>query len=431
MIVNIWCSCHRSEMIGIFLLVRFKHAQLELNLKSNFFCRFQTLFNRVTQLMTSELASLRAATGRALKQNPRMSFTQPRSITDGYFMLRRPQSLTTLPLPTRDSVQSTTDGVGVGVFDGGDGHTDAFLEEDEEEDRQMATSHAASPVAAEAPPWRGGLRPNPVSVGYRGGVRTPSPSPQSRVGMHGNTRGGERASSVSSPPPARSGEQAGGGGASAKLVPTLPTSAANESSSKLLAAMKARNRPDLADPKILHQLSFLKGPDSDVALEVLLEGLGEGWLTVADLLHDAQMRPQSTPTAPAAEMKLNWRGIGAADELARRKDKGNRTNTDDDDSDDDEDGDSEGRDNDDRRRRCSRHRRRGKRRPAGPEIHVHISGSASAAPMASAAPRPYFTQRAHVDLQPHTTVVEETVHTEEYAARTLNANGVCGCEHIT
>lgn len=384
------------------------------------------MFSRVTQLMTSELASLRAATGRQLKQNPRMSFTQPRSITDGYFMLRRPESLTTLPLPTRDSVQSTTDGVGVGVFDGGDGHMDAFLEE--EEDRELPQA----PVASEAPPLRGGLRPNPASVGYRGGVRTPSPSPQSRVGMHGNVRGGDRTSSLSSPSPGTSGEQASGRAASAKLAPNSPTSAANESTSKLRAAMTARNRPDLADPKILHQLSFLKGPDSDVALEVLLEGLGEGWLKVADLLHDAQVRPQSSPTAPSAETKLDWRGIGAADEQAKRKQsRRNGTNVNIySDDDDDDDGYSDGRDDDERRRRSNRHRRRGKRRPAGPEIHVHISGGVSAAPM-TAAPRPYFTQRAHVDLQPHTTVVEETVHTEEYAARVLNANGTCGCEHIS
>jgi hypothetical protein len=413
------------------------------------------MFERVTRMMTSELAALRASTGRPLKQNPRLSFTQPRSINDGYFPLRRPESLSTLPLPTRDSVASSSDDDGgvrksggrAGSFHRFDGHADAFLEEDEEEEEEedhelatTATNAAARPHAVNSTksPGDAGLWPPTVtSVGYRGtrgDVQTNSPSLQPPAVTYGGTRGRVGTPSPSpSPSPQQRKEdngRVGGVGSGARPAPLLPARDATSPSTssqvkygKLLAAATARDRPDLADPKLLHQLSFLtKGPGNDVALEVLLEGLGEGWLTVADLLHATSPLPSAAPAASAvaAESKSDWRAVGAIEqrkhaERHRRSDSGSGS--------EDEGDDALPR----RQRRSHRHRK-----AVGPEIHVHIGGGAvGAAQMVGHHYRPpppppqhyqqrYPVQRAHVDLQPHTTVLEDSVRTEEYV---VNADG--------
>lgn len=79
----------------------------------------------------------------------------------------------------------------------------------------------------------------------------------------------------------------------------------------------------------LNHLSFLNTPGNEVAFNTLVGGLGEGWLTVDDLLHHAQLVPAVksaavvTQTAAvvtqtaAASAAVDWRSVTSVDDTEK------------------------------------------------------------------------------------------------------------------
>lgn len=253
-------------------------------------------------------------------------------------------------------------------------------------------------------------------------------------------------------------------------IPRLPISGSrgvDDQLSEHHAATPTLSAPPVAGPDYqrlltdsrLGHLKFLERPGNEVAFDTLIEGLGEGWLTVDDLLHHSQLvsalkldsdhrghsQVMATTDTHTSTKTTNWRevsrGVDSDEELDRmqrkrehrqRKEREKR------------------RELKERERQLRREERRFRREqekhfhaysnfgmfpghqlplyappmhmPA-PEVHVHIKNAKRPTPAPPPPPPPPSTTLPPV---PYTSTVEEEWFTEEYVVNPDGTEKVIG-----